>query len=227
MKIELVSTNRNSDNYGYPRKLEYETNGEWYGHSFGVAIALINPETKTILKNFLDPSKFPDEEIRNEKALEIINSNMVLLNKKLYQHNPTTNKMDMQLLYFMPYMIPKSSKHMQTVNNSCINEHNATGHYEVTIETLIMHPEDGDFKRYALFKINTKNTGLYSLVQSIFETDRENHPDIFISDKNADEFTIAFYNTIGDEQKYKFDNYESALNCVNSMRIVDLKFIDK
>lgn len=203
-----------------PHKGTVSSEKEWFGHSYGEAVGRIHPDG-TMESLFKHDRKAGNcewfEELLKKGILRSTHRHLIDMD--------TFVRKDYEEFYLM-HKITGHSSGMPTVTGERMNGF-WNVQYEYTYEILLV--ADDEYKRYITNTVRTEGRHLYCLfdeiqsLEDIFEEWAENGEKGFRLSADRQSIKIDFYDDFGQDIEAEFENVNEILECINSIRIIDLK----
>lgn len=232
--MKIVSLNKNPERYGYLSEMDYK-NPNFHGHQTALAIGIKRPdgswqEVYTSGDTLDEKIKIADE-ILNDKSLIILEDKITQLEN---------DKLVLKTIYYFPYYVADHSAYQPTINFDQISYAcNVTN--DVKIEVLFVS-EDGWYNRYVTFDMHTTSANGGSCMMLIdfiddlrieIEERAKSSKDFFIlDDEDAEgyreyeyeegDIALDFYDKSGQMHIIAYQNTNSFLDLISSVRIIDI-----
>ena len=203
-----------------PKRGAVSAEKEWFGHSYGEAVGRIYSDgtVESFFKHDMAAnSKEWFEELRSKGILRSTYRHLVDVD--------TLQSRGCEEFYLMHRIVGHSSEKPTVADQRIDSFWNVR--YEYTYELLLV--VDEEYKRYITNTIKTEGKHLYCLIdeiqslEDIFEEWAEKGEQGFRFDREADVIAVEFYNDFGQETEVEFVNTDEILECISSIRIIDLK----
>lgn len=198
--------------------VEIESKKEWFGHSFRTMVGRIYADgrVQSFFRHDIDAGKPEWFEMLRE-------SGKLRQRHRCYINSDTWEKHECEEFYLMRRIIGHASE-KPIVTDMCVDE-SANVKYEYTYEILLV--ADEELKRYITDTVHTDGIGAYCLadVMSSFENTFEEWAS---EEKKGFRFldgqlNVDFYDDFGETVDIDFSCTSELMNCINSVRIVDMK----
>lgn len=222
--MKFISLNNNYAKYGFPESFEHD-DPNFNGHQIGLAVCACNSENGKIVDIYAFKDKPEDE--RMALCREILNDdkNTILVKTSVSTPNPYTGTIDNIDIWHMPYQAEHHSVTFPTVTFRTVDNYVNTIH-DLRIEILFVLPYHDGACRYLTLPFKSRNASILSTINSFFEIDIDNHPDIFPyleeTDEYAEGYGLDFYDPAGQKIIATFKDGEELKDCVNSVRLVGI-----
>lgn len=235
--MQIISLNKDIEKYGFLPELEYK-NEHFHGHQTALCIGIKNSDGSWD-KTFTSFISGNTEKEKNEIADNILNDkSLIILEDNVNQLED--NKIVTKTFYYLPYYVANHSAYQPTVNFGQISSAcNVTN--DVKIEVLFVS-EDGWYNRYVTFDMHTTSANGGSCMMLIdfiddlrieIEERAKSSKDFFIlDDEDAEgyreyeyeegDIALDFYDKSGQMHVIAYQNTNSFLDLISSVRIIDI-----
>lgn len=219
--MKLRALNANTERFGYAQTLEYN-NPRFNGHQLGVALCVINNETKTIEENHLSET-LGDKETRDFLLGELLHEKKAILMEEMIMQLDENNNLVPKTIYYLPYFVEEHSRFKPTVLNDNIGGA-CNVRYDVQVELIFVTEE---LCRYFTVPFKTRNIPVMGLVNDLFE-DEEALRDLGIKWENHTEddepgYVLDFYNEAGRRFNLSFSSLEKLKDTLVSVRAISIQ----
>lgn len=212
MKIKAI--NKNTEVYGYPMEMEYN-NENFHGHQVGIALCVINDETKEVENNYISSKTFCNKEMQDYALGKLLNEEKAVFIEEHIVHLGEDGRLIPKTIFYMPYYVAEHSRFKPTVTDC-----NSINCDNFTIEILFV-AEEG-LNRYITIDSEV-NPYIIDYLESLF--------DGFHFDENNqlhkagvwyenDSFYLDFYNQAGQRFDIEFPVLRYLKDIIASVRLI-------
>ena len=198
--------------------VEIEAKKEWFGHSFGTVVGRIYTDGR-VQSFFLH-----DVEAGKPEWFEMLRESGKLRQRhRRYVNRDTWEEYECEEFYLMHRVVGHTSE-KPTVTDVCVDGC-MNVRYEYTYEILLV--ADGGLKRYVTDTVYTEGSGAYCLAD-VMSSLEDTFEEWASEEKKGFRFcdgqlNVDFYDDFGETVDIDFPCVIELLNCINSVRIVDMK----
>lgn len=212
-KLNLLHPEMESDQI--PMTIEIDTKRDWYGHSYGDLIGRIDSDG-TIKSAFT-----VDTDHGNTDIFDGLIATRKLTKKRRYKRDDGYSD-----FYYLMYVPENHSSLKPTVTDQTLNLEVGNIRREFTFEIVLVQDEGS--KRYVSCTERSEGysglslLGQLSNIEETFENWCYEKSNGFLFCEEDNTIYVNFYDDLGEETSLWFNSMDELLNCIHSVRIVDM-----